>query len=133
MALMHAAIQTATTCAGAARLDNGSIVTIGQPFVGAMSAPNAAIHVGFIPTLGLPNDPTVPIPFELPKFNEDSWRMTLSVSPPAGWDSRFALQASTHLTDWISIYTNAGNKLPVTLSDPEATNFQYRFYRIGTE
>ena len=31
-------VKAATTCAGAAKLDNGSMITIGQPIVGRIAA-----------------------------------------------------------------------------------------------
>ena len=38
----------------------------------------------------------------------------------------YIVQATTNLTNWISIQTN---KVPYTFTDPQATNFSLRFYR----
>src|SRR5438552_2843910 len=46
-------LKVATISAGAARLDNDSLVTFGQPFVGVMSAPAGALSIssGLLPAL----------------------------------------------------------------------------------
>jgi hypothetical protein len=40
------------------------------------------------------------------------------------------VQASTNLTDWTSIFTNHAPTPPFDWSDPAASNFSRRFYRV---
>jgi hypothetical protein len=42
----------------------------------------------------------------------------------------FAVQASTNLQDWSGVTNFVCDSLPMTLADPEATNFVSRFYRV---
>lgn len=42
----------------------------------------------------------------------------------------YVLQATTNLSDWISISTSVAPKDPFYFSDPDATHFPYRFYRV---
>jgi uncharacterized repeat protein (TIGR03806 family) len=51
----------------------------------------------------------------------------LQVSGTAG--KSYILQASTNLTDWISLTTNSPSATPFYLLDQDATNFPSRFYR----
>jgi len=41
----------------------------------------------------------------------------------------YILQASTNLSTWISLQTNINNSGTLEFLDPQATNFNYRFYR----
>ena len=41
----------------------------------------------------------------------------------------YVLQASTNLFNWAPIATNVPASTPFTVSDPNATNFNHRFYR----
>lgn len=45
-------------------------------------------------------------------------------------DNNYVLQASTNFVDWISLSTNSEPTNLFNLTDPGATNFQYRFYRV---
>ena len=40
------------------------------------------------------------------------------------------LQASTNLSDWISLGTNMPVAAPFYVFDPAAINYSYRFYRV---
>jgi uncharacterized repeat protein (TIGR01451 family) len=43
----------------------------------------------------------------------------------------YVIQASTNLVNWVSIYTNpAPATVTTTFTDPNATNYPYRFYRV---
>jgi putative pyrroloquinoline-quinone binding quinoprotein/putative pyrroloquinoline-quinone-binding quinoprotein len=42
----------------------------------------------------------------------------------------FTVQASTNLQDWSTVTNFVCDRLPKTLADPEATNFNSRFYRV---
>ncbi len=56
---------------------------------------------------------------------------TLQVAGPAGPD--YILQGTTNLANsaaWINLQTNTPVTLPTTLSDPGATNYSSRYYRV---
>ncbi len=53
--------------------------------------------------------------------------MQLQLSGLAGWS--YILQASTNLSDWISLGTSVPVATPFYMFDPAATGFQHRFYR----
>ena len=44
----------------------------------------------------------------------------------------YTLQASTNLVDWIPIQTYISTNSTMTVVDPTATNYNYRFYRAVT-
>jgi hypothetical protein len=52
----------------------------------------------------------------------------MQFSGPAG--SNYVLQASIDLTNWVSLSTNTPLSSPFYLTDPGATNFAQRFYRV---
>jgi hypothetical protein len=52
----------------------------------------------------------------------------LLVSGDAGPD--YTIQASTNLVNWVSLSTNNSAVLPFVFTDPSATNFRQRFYRV---
>ena len=45
-------------------------------------------------------------------------------------DQNYILQASTDLVQWVPIATNLPSASPFYFTDPDATNFPYRFYRV---
>ncbi len=122
-------LQGAAISAGAARLDNGSIVNIGQPFVGMMSSAGGSVDVGLIPILRKPLPPKEP-PILGGLFIDSSlFRLTLSSRPGC----RYILQASTNLLDWVPLVTKPGTGLALTLEDADLATFEHRFYRVGVE
>jgi len=44
--------------------------------------------------------------------------------------SNYVLQATTNFSTWRPISTNLATTNALILSDPQATNFQYQFYRV---
>jgi chitobiase/beta-hexosaminidase-like protein len=48
----------------------------------------------------------------------------------AAANQTYILQASTNLTQWVAISTNTPSTSPFVLTDPNATNFPHRFYRV---
>lgn len=60
-------------------------------------------------------------------YNNDG-TFSLTVSGDAGYN--YVVQASTNLTDWISLFTNVSPALPFVWSDSGASNFNQRYYRI---
>jgi hypothetical protein len=57
-------------------------------------------------------------------------RMKLTISGKAGHN--YTLFASTNLTDWIPLFGFGCTNDTMDLFDPDATNFNYRFYRLKT-
>jgi acyl-[acyl carrier protein]--UDP-N-acetylglucosamine O-acyltransferase len=55
-------------------------------------------------------------------------RLSLKISGDYGPD--YQVQASTNLLNWIPLATNFAPATPFVWSDPNATNFQTRFYRV---
>jgi hypothetical protein len=129
---MHAtaaSLGPATICAGAATLDNGSIVTIGQPFVGLMQAgdDSVSLNVGIIPVLE-----EGPVRIEPPQINPVmqlvGGRFQMSFASQPGCN--YVVQASTNLTDWIPIWTNTALGSSLLFEDSDTANFDRRFYRV---
>jgi hypothetical protein len=65
---------------------------------------------------------------QVAQLNAPVWwngnQFQFSVAGVAGFN--YAVQATTNLTDWISLITNAA---PFTFTDPDASNFPQRYYR----
>jgi hypothetical protein len=81
----------------------------------------------FVATFTISRLPESPVPgIELGGFTT-SGIIQLQVSGWAGWS--YILQASTNLSDWISLGTNMPVATPFYMFDPAATNYSYRFYR----
>jgi hypothetical protein len=59
-------------------------------------------------------------------FNNQMFQVQVSGS--AG--KTYVLQASTNLVNWVSLSTNVPIATPFTMSDPGATNYPARFYRV---
>lgn len=118
--------------AGSARLDNGSLINIGQPFVGVISSSSGpTIKVGIIPELWSVVKPPVPPNLSNPIFEGDFFQMTVSISELG---RKYTLQASTNLIEWESLSSVSGNGYSLFLVDkPKFTAFNYLFYRAVVE
>jgi len=61
-------------------------------------------------------------------YDGNSGAFSLTINGDVGPD--YTVQASTNLTDWISIFTNHSPTPPFIWSDSNASNFNQRFYRV---
>jgi hypothetical protein len=64
--------------------------------------------------------------FTASAFSNGVFQLQLSATP----NQTYVLQASTNLTKWVSVSTNTPSATPFYLTDPDATNFSSRFYRV---
>ena len=122
-------LKAAAISAGAARLDNGSIVNIGQPFVGAMFASGGVtLSAGILPVLGT-NEifQTVP-PNISPGAQMQGGVFAFSFQSQPG--RNYVVEASTNLSDWLPIWTNAGTGTGLLFEDAQAAQYRWRFYRV---
>jgi pectate lyase len=85
---------------------------------GPVTSTNASLIVSV-------NTPSQPL-LSGPAFTNGTFSLT--VNGTTGHD--YIIQASTDMVYWSSIYTNPMPALPFTWSDPGASNFSERFYRI---
>jgi hypothetical protein len=124
-------LRIATICAGASTLDNGSIITIGQPLVGALSAGPGGVTLtaGIIPTLPLTlnTSPTPPAISALTLLPGRVFRFSFPVQP----GHNYVVEASTNLTTWSPVWTNPATA-PGLFQDPDAPQYPRRFYRVLT-
>ena len=122
-------LRAATICCGAATLDNGSIVTIGQPFVGLTTASDASVsaNVGMIPVLAQLSGPSCP-PRLYPSLRLVNGKFQMAFCSQTG--RAYEIQASTNLVTWNPVWTNIGVGASVVFEDALATNFVRRFYRV---
>jgi hypothetical protein len=114
-------------CAGAARLDNGSIVTLGQPFVGMMSAPGGGLvlGLGIIPALSVSTNPPPPTVGQ-PRMEGGTFAFRFAGQPGRSYE----VWASTNLEDWVVIRTITATEASQPFTDPDAANFNRRFYKV---
>jgi hypothetical protein len=124
-------LKVATISAGAARLDNGSLVNLGQPLAGFSMSPGGATAVGagIIPALqefrtAIP--PSVTGPAVLP---DGRFRMSLLGQPGVN----YVIHASTNLVHWNPVHTNASLTGLIVFEDMNTPAFPYRFYRAEVE
>jgi hypothetical protein len=123
-------LRVATICAGAATLDNGSIVTIGQPFVGFMSSAGGetSLQAGILPTLGFTSYalPSAPV------ITSGGWQAsgTFGFGFATQPNRNYVVEASTNLTLWSPIWTNTATDASLLFEDPNTANFVRRFYRV---
>jgi len=88
----------------------------------------SAFQAGYVNSAAATGTFTVlPILFTSPgSFANGAFQLQLS----AYTNQIYVLQASTNLTDWVSIGTNSPQASPFSLSDPNAPSFSERFYRV---
>jgi hypothetical protein len=123
-----ASLGPAVISSGAARLDNGSLVNLGQPLVVLAGAASGDYAPGLLPALN-PTRPSHP-PFALtPAGAWASNGFTISFTGRAGTD--YVLWASTNLTLWSPIRTNRPSTAEVLFQDSSSGKFPWRFYRVS--
>jgi hypothetical protein len=119
-------------CAGAARLDPGSLITLGQPFVGVMSAPGGSVtlHVGIVPVLETIRNSTPTGPLRIaPDFGMVDGRFRFRFPSQCG--GHYVIEASTNLVDWTPLLTTNATDWSVTFEDLDARRSPWRFYRLS--
>lgn len=126
----HAAqVGPAIICAGAARLDNGSTITIGQPFVGTMSTPDnsLAVNSGMVPVVEelLATNTIGPVIMGNFLINDS---FTFGFSSTSG--RNYVVLASTNLIDWTPIWVTNAVTSVVQFAEPGAATFHQRFYQV---
>lgn len=85
---------------------------------GSITSTNALLNVSVI----APTKPQV----SGSTFSNGTFRLT--VNGESGHD--YIIQTSTNLAVWTSVFTNPSPALPFNWSDPDAGNFNRRFYRV---
>jgi uncharacterized repeat protein (TIGR03806 family) len=115
---------------------DGSLPTSDSPiYSGAILITNSltltanAAEVGFNTSVAARGVFTVspPIRFTSPgEFTNGNFQVQISAST----NQTYILQGSTNLVDWVSIDTNSPAVTPFYLLDPNATNFNQRYYRV---
>jgi autotransporter-associated beta strand protein len=103
-------------------LAQAPVVTSIRVAVADSGSPPLSATQSFWVTVNLPALPTL----SAPSMNNGAFQ--LSVSGDAGPD--YALWASTNLVNWNPVLTNYSATPPVWFTDPAATNYSQRFYRI---
>ena len=118
------ASQRAALVAGAATLNNGSVVTLGQPFAGTARAGDGSVSLsmGIIPTFAPP-----PVTIS-PSVTMDNghFRLGFYLTPGRTW----IVEGSTNLTDWSPVQTNTAATSWVEFEDFTAFLYPFRFYRV---
>lgn len=123
-------LKVATISAGAARLDNGSIVNIGQPLIGFFGSPQAGVmgSAGIMSALRRPPPPQPPV-FNAPTRSVNGGiHLSFQVSP--GWI--YGVEASTNLVDWVSLWMTNTPDATIMFEDLDAVRYDRRFYRVVT-
>jgi hypothetical protein len=122
----------AIICSGAARLDNGSVLTLGQPFAGVMTTPSGdlSINLGILPAIeAATNAPPPPRPkLSEPQMLNGVFEFSFQAQPGLN----YIIEASTNLSTWLPIWTNLANDASQSVMDADATNYPFRFYRVET-
>jgi hypothetical protein len=86
---------------------------------------SAAIVVPIVPAFTPANIVTAPLPATLTAMTSANGQFTFNVSGTP--DYQYAVQASSNMTDWVSVETNAA---PFVFTDANASQFNQRFYRV---
>lgn len=124
-----ASLGPAALVSGAARLDNDSLVTLGQPFVGLMSGGGVTLSAGLGPALSAATSlPAPPVLGSVARLADGAFRFTF-----VGQTGRhYAVEASTNLApgSWIEVQAFNGTGGPLSFTDAQAGNHPQRFYRV---
>ena len=122
-------LKVATICSGAATLNNGSIVILGQPFVGVMSAPGGAVSLssGLLPAMLQEKNASGPLVIT-PVVSLASGRFQFCFPTQPG--RNYVVQASTNLSSWTPVWTNPGTWTGLIFEDADAGQFPQRFYKV---
>jgi hypothetical protein len=119
-------------CAGAARFDNGSLVALGQPFVGVFrsTGDGMTLHAGIVPVLETiwNSTPTGPLRIA-PDFGMVDGRFRFRFPSQCG--GHYVIEASTNLVDWTPLLTTNATDWSVTFEDLDARRSPWRFYRLS--
>ena len=121
-----------TICAGAASLSNGSVVSIGQPLVGFSRDPSGgSVNAGLLPLSehSPVANPIIDIATASLSFAHGIFSLEISTEP----GRLYTLEASSNLTLWVPVNSQRAMSSLLNLTDtPDATLFQYRYYRVST-
>jgi hypothetical protein len=119
-------LKIATICSGTATLNNGSLVTLGQPIIG-LSFYGTTVNAGIIPALSA-STPKINLLrlSPAPLFNGSQISLTLFGEP----GKSYILQASTNLISWESLITNLAYGVSLRFDQTNASSMNYRFYRV---
>jgi hypothetical protein len=122
-------LKTAIISAGAARLDNGSLVNIGQPLIGVMAVTDgsASVSSGLLPAL-LSAQGTNSLLIIYPTLTMQGGQFQFAFPTQPG--RNYVVQVSTNLLDWSPVWTNVGTWTELLFADAETGVYQRRFYRV---
>ena len=124
-------LKAATISAGAARLDTGSLVNIGQPFVGVLSATDGVtLSAGILPVFGILPKPQPPAINPGVQMQGSVFQFSFQTLP----GRNYVVESSTNLLsdDWLPIWTNTGSGTSLLFQDAQAGQHPWRFYRLLT-
>lgn len=131
LAIQTRAVQLgpSTICAGTAGLDNGSVITLGQSFVGMMRAADEGVSLalGILPVFESERHLR---PNINPTLGMMGGLFTFSFQTHSG--RNYIVEASSNLSDWAPVWTNVGNGNVWQFTDLETREYPQRFYRIVT-
>ena len=123
-------VQVATIPAGAAVLDNGSTVVVGQPFAGLTTAPDnsALLNAGILPVLSMLASSSGGTQI-YPSLQPANGQFAVSFTATPG--TTYVVQMSTNLVDWADVWTNLAASSVLLFQDAWSTSVPQRFYRVG--
>lgn len=121
--------QPAVLCAGAGKLNNGSVVTLGQPFVGVARSADSSVNllVGLLPVLQ-PRSKVTNVFTIYPSVTMQNGRFRFGffVEPGQTW----VVDGSTNLVNWSPVWADMATDPWVEFEDFTSFLFPYRFYRV---
>jgi hypothetical protein len=119
----------AVVCSGAGTLDEGSVVTLGQPFVGLANDLDNSVgaRTGLIPVLQQQLAATNEFIFTVEAgFENSDFVMRFFVPPARTW----VVEGSTNLVEWQAIWSATATDPWVVFKDATAFLYPRRFYRL---